>query len=53
MSPIKWVTDNLVGLVPDKAFTGLGNMALGEKAMATGGIVTGPTRALVGSSSSS
>ncbi len=38
----------LTNLVPDKAFTGLGNMALGEKAMATGGIVTGPTRALVG-----
>jgi hypothetical protein len=48
MSPIKWISDNLVGLVPNEAFTGLGNMALGEKAMATGGIVTGPTRALVG-----
>jgi hypothetical protein len=48
LSPIKWLTDNLVGLVPDSAFTGLGNLALGEKAMAEGGIVTGPTRALVG-----
>ena len=48
MSPIKWITDNLVGLVPNEAFTGLGNMAIGEKAMASGGIVTGPTRALVG-----
>jgi archaellum component FlaC len=48
MSPIKWITDNLVGLIPDKAFSGLGNMAIGEKAMADGGIVTGPTRALVG-----
>lgn len=48
MSPIKWLSDNLVGLIPDKAFTGLGNMAIGEKAMASGGIVTGPTRALVG-----
>ena len=48
MSPIKWITDNLVGLIPNKAFSGLGNMAIGEKAMADGGIVTGPTRALVG-----
>jgi len=48
MSPIKWISDNLVGLVPNEAFTGLGNMAIGEKAMAAGGIVTGPTRALVG-----
>jgi hypothetical protein len=48
MSPIKWLSDNLVGLIPNEAFTGLGNMAIGEKAMASGGIVTGPTRALVG-----
>ena len=48
MSPIKWITDNLVSLVPNEAFTGLGRLALGEKAMAAGGIVTGPTRALVG-----
>jgi uncharacterized protein YukE len=50
-SPIKWITDNLVDLVPNDAFSGLGNLALGdssEKAMAKGGIVTGPTRALVG-----
>jgi hypothetical protein len=50
-SPIKWVTDNLVDLVPNDAFSGLGNLAVGEKAekaMAKGGIVTGPTRALVG-----
>ena len=50
LSPIKWVTDNLVDLIPADAFSGLGNLALGgkEKAMAKGGIVTGPTRALVG-----
>jgi hypothetical protein len=48
MSPIKWITDNLIDLVPNEAFTGLGKLALGEKAMALGGIATGPTRALVG-----
>ena len=50
LSPIQWATDNLVDLIPTDAFSGLGNLALGgkEKAMATGGIVTGPTRALVG-----
>jgi hypothetical protein len=48
LSPIKFVTDNLVDLVPNDAFSGLGNLAVGEKAMAKGGIVTGPTRALVG-----
>jgi hypothetical protein len=51
LSPIKWVTDNLVNLIPTDAFSGLGNLAIGggpEKAMAKGGIVTGPTRALVG-----
>tara|TARA_R110000744_G_scaffold327541_1_gene433220 strand:+ start:1292 stop:3880 length:2589 start_codon:yes stop_codon:yes gene_type:complete len=29
-SPIKWLTDNLVGLVPNKAFTGLGKLAIGK-----------------------
>ncbi len=48
MSPVKWVTDNLIDLVPNDAFDGLGKFAIGEKAMATGGIVNGPTRALVG-----
>ena len=50
-SPIKWLTDNIVDLIPSESFSGLGNLALGEKAekaMAKGGIVTGPTRALVG-----
>jgi hypothetical protein len=48
LSPIKWITDNLIDLVPNDAFSGLGNLAVGEKAMAKGGIVTSPTRALVG-----
>lgn len=48
MSPIKWITDNLIDLVPNDAFTGLGKLAVGEKAMAIGGIVNKPTRALVG-----
>ena len=58
MSPIKWLSDNLVGLVPDDAFTGLGNMALGSKVspsepaspkpMAAGGITKGPLNALIG-----
>jgi hypothetical protein len=29
-SPIKWLTDNLIGLIPDSAFSGLGEMALGD-----------------------
>lgn len=52
MSPVKWVTDNLIDLVPNEAFAGLGRLAIGEKAMAEGGIVTGPTRALVGEAGS-
>ena len=48
MSPIKWITDNLIDLVPNDAFTGLGKLAVGEKAMAIGGIVNKPTKALVG-----
>ena len=58
MSPIKWLSDNLISLVPDDAFTGLGNMALGSKVspsepaspkpMADGGIVEGPLNALIG-----
>jgi len=30
-SPIKWLTDNLIDLVPDDAFSGLGDLALGNK----------------------
>jgi hypothetical protein len=48
MSPIKWLSDNLIDLIPNDAFSGLGGLAVGEKAMATGGIVNGPTRALIG-----
>jgi hypothetical protein len=49
LSPIKWLSDNLVDWLPDDTFQGLGNYAIGEqKAMAAGGIVTGPTNALVG-----
>jgi len=49
LSPIKWLTDNLIDWLPDNIFKGLGDFALGEKkAMAAGGIVTGPTNALVG-----
>jgi hypothetical protein len=58
MSPIKWLSDNLISLVPDDAFTGLGNMALGSKVspsepaspkpMANGGITKGPLNALIG-----
>jgi hypothetical protein len=29
-SVVKWATDNLIGLIPDSVFTGLGNMALGD-----------------------
>lgn len=35
MSPIKWLTDNLIGLIPDSSFSGLGKMALGDSATAT------------------
>jgi hypothetical protein len=34
ISPIKWITDNLIGLIPDSAFTGLGEMALGDSVKA-------------------
>lgn len=34
MSPIKWLTDNLIGLIPDSSFSGLGKMALGDSAKA-------------------
>ena len=30
-SPIKWITDNLINLVPNSAFKGLGKLAIGEK----------------------
>jgi hypothetical protein len=42
LSPIQWITDNLIGLVPDDAFSGIGNFALGDepKKLATGGLVT-------------
>lgn len=49
MSPIKWITDNLVDLVPNNAFEGLGRLALGEpKKMAVGGIVNEATNTIVG-----
>lgn len=49
LSPIQWLSDNLIDWLPDDTFKGLGDFALGEqKAMAAGGIVTGPTNALVG-----
>ena len=49
LSPIKWLSDNLIDWLPDDTFKGLGEFAVGEqKAMAAGGIVTGPTNALVG-----
>lgn len=49
MSPIKWITDNLIDLIPDSAFEGLGKLAVGDpKKMAIGGIVTKPTNAIVG-----
>ena len=49
LSPIKWLSDNLIDWLPDDTFKGLGEFAVGEqKAMAEGGIVTGPTNALVG-----
>ncbi len=50
LSPIKWLSDNLIDWLPDDTFKGLGEFAVGgeQKAMAAGGIVTGPTNALVG-----
>ena len=49
LSPIQWLSDNLIDWLPDDTFKGLGEFAVGEqKAMAAGGIVTGPTNALVG-----
>ena len=49
LSPIKWLSDNLVDWLPDDTFKGLGEFAVGEqKAMAAGGIATGPTNALIG-----
>jgi len=49
LSPIKWLSDNLIDWLPDDTFKGLGEFAVGEqKAMADGGIATGPTNALIG-----
>jgi len=56
LSPIKWLTDNLIDLIPNDAFTGLGKFAVGDDKpesgevtkLATGGIVTGATNAIVG-----
>ena len=55
MSPLKWISDNLIDLVPTDMFAGLGNYALkpsapgGEqKKMATGGIVNGARSAVIG-----
>jgi hypothetical protein len=33
-SPLQWLTDNMVGLIPDSAFKGLGDMAIGDSAKA-------------------
>ena len=55
LSPLKWISDNLIDLVPNDAFTGIGNLALkpnapaGEKKkFATGGIVNGAKSAIIG-----
>jgi hypothetical protein len=55
MSPLKWISDHLIDLFPNDAFTGIGNLALkpsapkGEqKKMATGGIVNGAKSAIIG-----
>jgi hypothetical protein len=55
MSPLKWISDNLIDLVPTDMFAGLGNYALKPsgpaketKKMATGGIVNGARSAIVG-----
>ena len=55
MSPLKWVSDNLIDLVPTDMFSGLGKYALNPsgpaketKKMATGGIVNGARNAIVG-----
>jgi len=33
-SPIKWLTDNLIDLIPDNAFKGLGDLAVGKQQQA-------------------
>ena len=33
-SPIQWLTDNLIGLIPDSMFTGIGELALGDSVKA-------------------
>lgn len=55
MSPLKWVSDNLIDLIPTDMFAGLGNYILKPsgpaketKKMATGGIVNGARNAIVG-----
>ena len=55
MSPLKWISDNLIDLVPTDMFSGLGKYALNPsgpaketKKMATGGIVNGARNAIVG-----
>jgi len=40
MSPIKWMTDNLIDLVPNSAFKGLGKFAVGGPKLADGGMIT-------------
>ena len=35
ISILEWLTDNLIGLIPDSSFAGLGKMALGDSATAT------------------
>jgi hypothetical protein len=34
-SVVKWATNNLIGLIPDSVFTGLGEMALGDSVKAS------------------
>ena len=55
MSPLKWISDNLIDLVPTDMFSGLGKYALNPsgpaketKKLATGGIVNGARNAIVG-----
>ena len=49
LSPIKWITDNLIDLIPSDVFSGLGNLAIGQKKkMAKGGVVTSATNIIAG-----
>jgi len=50
MSPVQWLTDNLLDILPDGAYKGIGDYVMGspQAALASGGIVTKPIHALVG-----